>query len=560
MNADGYVVIGAKLDTKSFDAQIKEVEYELKQIDYELSKSKELKLDNRQIDEYKAKAEKLTNKLTTLKQKQDELNDKHTFENAKKNADDMRKKLTKWGLALFGIRSAYSFIRRSVSLLTQENEQLGSDIEYIRWALAQTLQPIIETIVKIVYNVLGVINSIAKAIFGVNLFANASADAFKKQKDNLKGANKEAKKLDKTLAGFDDLNILQKQDTSTTSTTSPTMDLSTAIDSGLVEGLMSTINNIFTFWETEWETFFGSFKGNWDAFFYGLGLTLKGFFDVLKSIGKLVIGVFDMIMGVLKGDKELIKKGFNILIEGITGLIKGLAEMIGGVILVVGGAVKGLFLDIWDFFYSIVVKPVIDTVNSMWTILVNGAKFAWDGIKSIFGGVASFFGKVFGDAWNGVKAIFSVGGKIFDGIKEGIVNAFSTIVNAIIGGVNKVVALPFNAINGVLNFIKDIDLPVIGKPFYGFWGYNPIYVPQIPKIPLRVGGIINRPNQGVPIGGESGREGVIPLTDIQAMEQLGEEIGKHIVLSATIPVYVGNRQVAREVRKIQKEEDYAFNR
>lgn len=181
MNADGYVVIGAKLDTKSFDAQIKEVEYELKQIDYELSKSKELKLDSRQIDEYKAKAEKLTNKLTTLKQKQDELNDKHTFENAKKNADDMRKKLTKWGLALFGIRSAYSFIRRSVSLLTQENEQLGSDIEYIRWALAQTLQPIIETIVKIVYNVLGVINTIAKAIFGVNLFANASADAFKKQ-------------------------------------------------------------------------------------------------------------------------------------------------------------------------------------------------------------------------------------------------------------------------------------------------------------------------------------------------------------------------------------------
>ena len=560
MNADGYVVIGAKLDTKSFDAQIKEVEYELKQIDYELSKSKELKLDSRQIDEYKAKAEKLTNKLTTLKQKQDELNDKHTFENAKKNADDMRKKLTKWGLALFGIRSAYSFIRRSVSLLTQENEQLGSDIEYIRWALAQTLQPIIETIVKIVYNVLGVINTIAKAIFGVNLFANASADAFKKQKDNLKGANKEAKKLDKTLAGFDDLNILQKQETTSTSTTTPTMDLSTAIDSGLVEGLMSTINNIFTFWETEWETFFGSFKGNWDAFFYGLGLTLKGFFDTLKSIGKLVIGVFDLIMGVLKGDKELIKKGFDTLINGITELIKGLAEMIGGVILVVGGAVKGLFLDIWDFFYSIVVKPIIDVVGTMWNILVNGGRIAWESIKSIFSGTASFFGKVFGDAWNGVKAIFSVGGKIFDGIKEGIVNAFSTIVNAIIGGVNKVVALPFNAINGVLNFIKDIDLPVIGKPFYGFWGYNPIYVPQIPKIPLRVGGIINRPNQGVPIGGESGREGVIPLTDTQAMSELGEEIGKHIVVSATIPVYVGNRQVAREVRRIQKEEDYAFNR
>ena len=43
---DGWVTVGTKLDTKDFDAQIKEVEYELKQIEYELSKKKELKLDS----------------------------------------------------------------------------------------------------------------------------------------------------------------------------------------------------------------------------------------------------------------------------------------------------------------------------------------------------------------------------------------------------------------------------------------------------------------------------------------------------------------------------------
>ena len=66
---DGQVVIGAKLDTKSFEKQIKEVEYQLEQLDYELSHAKELKLDSRTIKEYELKAEKLTNQLTTLKQK-----------------------------------------------------------------------------------------------------------------------------------------------------------------------------------------------------------------------------------------------------------------------------------------------------------------------------------------------------------------------------------------------------------------------------------------------------------------------------------------------------------
>ena len=38
------------------------------------------------------------------------------------------------------------------------------------------------------------------------------------------------------------------------------------------------------------------------------------------------------------------------------------------------------------------------------------------------------------------------------------------------------------------------------------------------------------------IAGESGREGVIPLTDSQQMALLGEAIGKYININATIPV------------------------
>lgn len=80
---------------------------------------------------------------------------------------------------------------------------------------------------------------------------------------------------------------------------------------------------------------------------------------------------------------------------------------------------------------------------------------------------------------------------------------------------------------------------------------------------LASGGIINQPGKGVPlssaIGGERGAEGVFPLTDSQQMELLGSTIGRYITVAPTIPVYVGNRMVAREIRKINAEDNFASN-
>ena len=81
---------------------------------------------------------------------------------------------------------------------------------------------------------------------------------------------------------------------------------------------------------------------------------------------------------------------------------------------------------------------------------------------------------------------------------------------------------------------------------------------------LAKGGIINMPGRGVPvgnaIGGEKAPEGVIPLTDSQQMALLGEAIGKYININATVPVYVGNRMVAREIKRINAEDNFAYNR
>ena len=85
------------------------------------------------------------------------------------------------------------------------------------------------------------------------------------------------------------------------------------------------------------------------------------------------------------------------------------------------------------------------------------------------------------------------------------------------------------------------------------------------KIPyLATGGIINNPGKGIPlggaIGGEVNKEGVIPLTDSQAMEELGQTIGRYININLTNITQLNNRQIAREQKKINAQNNFAMNR
>lgn len=138
-----------------------------------------------------------------------------------------------------------------------------------------------------------------------------------------------------------------------------------------------------------------------------------------------------------------------------------------------------------------------------WESLKSGAKDAWEGVKKAFSGVVEWFGDVFSKAWQKVKDVFSTGGKIFTGIKEGIVETFKTVVNGIIRGINKVVSIPFNAINKVLDKLRNIDIAGV-TPFDWIKTFD---VPQIPE--LARGGVLKRGQIGLLEG--NGSEAVVPL-------------------------------------------------
>ena len=198
------------------------------------------------------------------------------------------------------------------------------------------------------------------------------------------------------------------------------------------------------------------------------------------------------------------------------------------------------------------IKSIFDNIISfIRNVFTGNWKGAWENIKNIFAAI-----------WNQIKNTFVT---IFSLIKNMVVTVaqttgtiiagvFKAVVNAVLRTIESVLNAPIRAINrliGVINNVPGINLGTLST-------FN---LPRLAK-----GTILNAPGRGVPVAGgtalagEAGREAYLPLSDTQLLEELGSTIGKYINLNATIPIYVGNRQIAREIKRINAESDFAFNR
>ena len=134
-----------------------------------------------------------------------------------------------------------------------------------------------------------------------------------------------------------------------------------------------------------------------------------------------------------------------------------------------------------------------------------------------------------------------------------IAGAFKGVVNGVLWAIENILNKPIRTVNslvGVINKVPGINL-----------GYLPTF--RLPR--LKAGGIINLPGRGIPvgggtaIGGEAGKEGVIPLTDSQAMETLGEAIGRYITINANITNTMNGRVISRQLQQIRNDREFAYN-
>ena len=266
---------------------------------------------------------------------------------------------------------------------------------------------------------------------------------------------------------------------------------------GILKGILDGLKGIATWlWENVCKPIIDAVKTHFgihspSTVFAELGeFLMQGMLNGIKKIWEDIKAWFDETFGDLK----------KFIAEAWTSISKNTSEMWGGI--------AKIFTDAWD------------NIKSVWDGVTGFFGGIWDGIKQVFGNVAQWFGDTFGGAWKAVKDVFSTGGTIFQGITEAIASTFRGIVNHIIGGINTVVSVPFNAINGALNGLRNISI-LGASPFA--W-LPSVSVPSIPY--LANGAVIPANHEFLAVLGDqkSGTNIEAPLSTIQdAMRTVMDE-------------------------------------
>lgn len=291
---------------------------------------------NSKVSEYQSKI----NKLNLQRHEAEVSRLKDSFSGVGNSIENAIHKVGKLALGVFGIRSAFLAVRRASSDLASYNPQYAANLEYIRYALTQLIAPVLEYIVSLAKTVLAYINYIANAWFGVNLFANASAKSFNKVKQGIGGANKQAKELQKTLTGFDEMNILNSSSTGggggVGGAVGPDFDLADlnaveipdwikwiANNKDIVIGAIKAIAAAFLIFKTL--KIFGLLDG--------IGTAISGMIGKLTLFRKFLLGagIATIIIGIVKTIEAVIKWIKDPTWENFKGVLQGLATILAGI-------------------------------------------------------------------------------------------------------------------------------------------------------------------------------------------------------------------------------------
>lgn len=534
------------------------------------------------VNEYKRKIETVNIKRQEAQVKS--LRD--SISQIKTSSSNAIKSVARLALGVLSIAGAYRLVSQASSTLSQYDKQYATNLEYIRYLLAQTLAPVLKYLINLASTLLSYLNYIAKAWFNVNLFSKSSAK-------NFQNGQKSTAKMKKDLqtVSFDEMTVLQNQSTGGAGGGVPDID-PTKIQGEVPEWLKWIADNKDIVLAT-----LAGIAGFLTAIKLGLGGIIA------LGIGLIIAGVVLAIQGLIAYLNDPTFENFGKIIEGLGIALIGLGIIIGGpaglVVGIVGAIVLlwGVIVKYWEQIKSFLQKGIDwlfgksdwvrqmfgDTIGDMYDNAVQGLQeilnwfdSTFKGIKANFNEIISFVKNVFAGNWQGawqnIKNIFS---NIWENIKNTaktmfiligrmavnvgttvgatISGAFKAVVNGVLWAIEHILNKPIRTINslvGVINKVPGINL-----------GYLPTF--RLPR--LKVGGIINLPGRGIPvgggtaIGGEAGREGVLPLTDTQAMETLGQAIGRYITINANITNTMNGRVISRQLQQIKNEKDFAYN-
>lgn len=306
-----------------------------------------------------------------------------------------------------------------------------------------------------------------------------------------------------------------------------------ALIAGLVAGFVVLWNKsegFRNFWLGLWETIKNAvepvvkglsewFTGAWNKVAEVWGKA-KEFFSQIWDAIKLIFAPVVDFYGTLFGNAWTLVKDIWLVATYFFGeLWAGIQEVFAPVIEFFSNTFSGA----WN-----AIKLVWDFVIAYYTTL-------WDGIKTIFSPVVNFFRTVFTQAWTAIKNVFNPVGQFFGNmwniikskftdigqkVGQSISEAFKKAINAVLATAERILNAPINAINGLIDKIRDMTGISLGS-------LNTFSLPRMAK-----GGVVN----GATLAeiGEDGAEAVVPLENNTGwITKVAEQMARAIVPALT---------------------------
>lgn len=499
---------------------------------------------------------------------------------------------------IIGVGSAYGVISKAVSAFMSQNEQLSKQLSSVWTAFGNLLGPIITMVINLVTKATSYILAFFK-LLGVT---TKSASELSKKTNQ---ANQAAKELQKTIAGFDELNILQdnSSDNGTGDYTLEDIDPSEWMKrlAELIKAkewdevgrmIAEKINSWIDILKAKGEEW-GRTAGEWvngvvsilyraikDIDWVGLGQALARFVNGLVEqvdfykLGSLLVAKFTIAFQIVGGflrDLKWADLGVSFT-KLITGMIDSLKEAIDNVGGEDGEGYKKIGAGIRDFFKNIDWEEIQTSLGEL-------LKEAWEAAKDILWGflgyeeggeeppiiksleklveAAKTVAQTIADVWPGVKEKI---GELLEwlideglpGLLEDLADMIRDVARAFTEGDWSGFTENFNLLEQVLTAIVATKIITgLGDLVIGLGNLKGALDKLFPAASAAAG-------TGGAAAGGAGGGGLVALAE-KAAAAAGEVTGLELVATAALPIFALLAVAGMENAKVEKEVQEALD-
>lgn len=510
---------------------------------------------------------------------------------ASKTVNHTLKSMTRWGLAIFGIRSAYMGIRQVMNGVFAQNEGLKKQMDAIKSSLAGAFTPIVEKIVNLIKTLMAYINYLWQGLFGKDLFKSTSK--------SLASGAKSAKEIRNQLSGFDEANVLSDNRSSGGGDSGGSTDLKLA--NVPIPDWLKWIRDFIEKHPTISKIIFGlaafTLFGGWKL--------AGGIFDVISKLlgggtganATGLLGVLGILMlltasiwtiKIVYDDAKKFGEEISDKIEEGTKRLKEWASQEEDIDLLLMNQYNHRLAGYQALEDS---KELSSKLFGLDDERLKQAKSTAEVLKAEVDQEVNLYkqGKVNKDQQNEIKK------SIIDQIKYN-----NTLISRLdwigedssnIRKINQDLIQNYKDMGGNVKIVKDdligintikfddkkisvgvevdttkaqskLDL-LISKTSNAFASLGNALGYTNPKVKYNAsGGIVNLPGRGVPVtnyAGEAGREGIVPIDNESQMALLGSEIAKRVTINLTNITEMNGRTISRELNRINGDSSFLTN-